>query len=138
MVNQQFATAVHILTVLAFHQNQRLRSDQIALSVNTNPVVIRRLLSLLTKAQLVETSRGKTGGVKLAKEPQQINLKDIYLSLSPMELLAPRTQSPHKECPVSCSMFDIMSDVSKGSLNATLKYLESKKLSDIMKKIPKK
>jgi Rrf2 family protein len=137
MVNQQFATAVHVLTALAFHKNALMSSDSLALSVNTNPVVIRRLLSQLTKAHLVSTTRGKTGGVKLAKEPQAITLKDVYLALSPSDPMAPRDKSPQKDCPVSCSMHAIMSNVSAGTQKVTLKYLESQKLSDLIKKIPK-
>lgn len=137
MVNQQFATAVHILTALAFNQKHLMSSDSLAKSVNTNPVVIRRLLSLLTKSNLVQTTRGKAGGVKLAKEPQLITLKDVYTALSPAEAIAPRDKSPHKECPVSCAMFTIMTNIADGSHKAMMKYLESQKLSDIIKKIPR-
>ncbi|MBC7419535.1 MAG: Rrf2 family transcriptional regulator [Bdellovibrio sp.] len=137
MVNQQFATAVHVLTALAFNRKDLMSSDLLAQSVNTNPVVIRRLLSLLTKASLVTTTRGKSGGVKLSKDPNQINLKDVYLALSPVDPMAPREKSPLKECPVSCSMYSIMTKVSVGTQKATLKYLESQKLSDLIKKIPK-
>ncbi len=137
MVNQQFATAVHVLTALAFNRKTLLSSDTLALSVNTNPVVIRRLLSQLTKSALVTTTRGKAGGVQLSKEPQQITLKDIYLALSPADPMAPRDKSPHKDCPVSCSMHSIMTHISNGTQKATLKYLESQKLSDLIKKIHK-
>jgi DNA-binding IscR family transcriptional regulator len=105
--------------------------------VNTNPVVIRRLLSMLTKNKLVVTTRGKSGGVKLAKEPSQINLKDVYLAVSPSEVIAPRTKTPHKECAVSCAMFSIMSGIAEGTHKATLRYLESHRLSDLSKKINK-
>jgi Rrf2 family protein len=137
MVNQQFATAVHVLTALAFNKKNLMSSEALAQSVNTNPVVIRRLLSLLTKAHLVATTRGKSGGVKLAKEPQTITLKDIYVALSPSDPMAPREKAPHKECAVSCSMFAIMTTVSEGTQKATMKYLESQKLSDLIKKISK-
>ncbi|MBC7743152.1 MAG: Rrf2 family transcriptional regulator [Bdellovibrionaceae bacterium] len=137
MVNQQFATAVHVLTALAFNRKQLMSSDILARSVNTNPVVIRRLLSLLAKAELVTTTRGKAGGVQLSKDPNQINLKDVYLAVSPLDPIAPRDKSPHKECAVSCSMHAIMTTVSTGTQKATLKYLESQKLSDLIKKIPK-
>lgn len=139
MVNKQFATAVHVMTSLAFQKNLKnsphMNSEQLAESVNTNPVVIRRLLSSLTKATLVVTSRGKSGGVQLAKEPHQITLKDIYAALALNETIAPHNKSPKKECPVSCSMHAIMSNVADGAHKATLKYLESQKLSDLIKKI---
>lgn len=136
MVNQQFATAVHVLTALACKKDL-MNSDSLAKSVNTNPVVIRRLLSLLTKAKLVSTVRGKSGGVKLARDPVQINLKDIYMALSPAGSIAPRDKTPHKECAVSCAMFSIMSSVAEGTQKATLKYLETQKLSDLAKKVSK-
>lgn len=137
MVNQQFATAVHVLAALAFNKKDLMSSESLAQSVNTNPVVIRRLLSQLTKAHLVSTTRGKAGGVKLAKEPQTITLKDIYIALSPAHNMGPRDKTPMKECAVSCSMYAIMSTVSEGTQKATLKYLESQKLSDLIKKIQK-
>jgi len=137
MVNQQFATAVHVLTALACNKKELMNSDSLATSVNTNPVVIRRLLSLLTKAQLVKTVRGKAGGVKLAREASQINLKDIYLALSPTEAIAPRDKSPHRDCAVSCAMHSIMSGIAEGTQKATLKYLETQRLSDLSKKVLK-
>lgn len=114
-----------------------MSSESLAQSVNTNPVVIRRLLSQLTKAHLVSTTRGKAGGVKLAKEPQMITLKDIYMALSPSNNMGPRDKAPHKDCAVSCSMHSIMTTVSEGTQKATLKYLDSQKLSDLIKKIQK-
>lgn len=136
MVNQQFATAVHILTALACKKDL-MNSDTLAKSVNTNPVVIRRLLSQLTKAKLVLTIRGKSGGVKLARDSASINLKDVYVALSPSESIAPRNKSPHKECAVSCAMYTIMSSVADGTQKATLKYLETQKLSDLARKVSK-
>ncbi len=137
MVNQQFATAVHVLTALACNKKELMNSDSLATSVNTNPVVIRRLLSLLTKSKLVSTVRGKSGGVKLAKEPANINLKDIYLALSPTESFAPRDKSPYKDCAVSCAMHAIMTSVAAGTQKAMLKHLETQKLSDLSKKVSK-
>ncbi len=137
MVNQRFATAVHILTALSCNKKELLTSDILAKSVNTNPVVIRRLLLQLTKAKLVTTVRGKFGGVRLTKDPSNISLMDIYLALSPTENIGPRDQTPHKECPVSCAMYTIMADVASGAQKATLKYLETQKLADLVKKVSK-
>lgn len=137
MVNQQFATAVHILTALAFNKKKLLNSEVLAASVSTNPVVIRRLLSLLTKSDLVTTLRGKSGGVRLAKEPNQITLKDVYIAINLNDSICASNKAPSKECPVSCSMQSIFLTISDGTQKSILKYLESQKLSDITKKIPK-
>jgi Iron-dependent Transcriptional regulator len=50
--SSRFSVAVHILTLLAHEQGRALTSEYIAGSVNTNPVVIRRMLGLLSKAAL--------------------------------------------------------------------------------------
>jgi DNA-binding IscR family transcriptional regulator len=148
MVNQKFATAVHILTNLAYSQlikskssenpvNKLNNSDRIAASVNTNPVVIRRLIKYLTTAGLVKTSRGKTGGIELSKDPHDITLKDIYVALPESKSVSPRQRTPYKKCPVSCSMFNIMSEISIETERAKINFLATKKLSDLIEKIEK-
>lgn len=135
MVNQQFANAVHILTALACKSDDLQNSEMLAKSVNTNPVVIRRLLSHLTKAKLVITVRGKSGGVRIGRLPSEITLKDIYLALPMCDTIAVRKKGPEKTCQVSCSMQNILSHVSEGVQKSTLKFLETQKLSDICKKV---
>ncbi|OQC68483.1 MAG: putative HTH-type transcriptional regulator YwnA [Verrucomicrobia bacterium ADurb.Bin006] len=53
MINSRFTVAIHVLCLLAHSQGQALTSEYIAGSVNTNPVVIRRLLAALRRAGLV-------------------------------------------------------------------------------------
>ena len=146
MVNQKFATAVHILTNLAYSQCPKLNpkqsgklnnSDVIAESVNTNPVVIRRIIKYLTAAGLVKTTRGKNGGIQLSKSPNDITLKDIYAALPESKSVNPRTKSPYKKCPVSCSMFDIMTEISIETEQAKMNFLATKKLSGVLEKIEK-
>ena len=59
MVNQQFTFAVHIMTALACAPGL-MDSQTLAASVNTNPVVVRRLLLALRRAGLIETQAGQT------------------------------------------------------------------------------
>jgi len=81
--NSQFAIAVHILTVLAkAGEGNNVKSDYIAASVNTNPVVIRRLLGDLNQSNLVFSQTGANGGTRLAKCPKEINLADVHKAIS--------------------------------------------------------
>lgn len=81
--NSQFAIAVHILTVLAkAGEENNVKSEYIAASVNTNPVVIRRLLGDLSQAHLVISQTGANGGTRLAKCPNLINLADVHKAVS--------------------------------------------------------
>lgn len=97
--NSQFAIAVHILTVLAKASDENVKSDYIAASVNTNPVVIRRLLGELNQAKLVVSQTGAHGGTRLAKCPKEINLADIHRAVSCGKTFALHRQT-NDDCPI--------------------------------------
>lgn len=97
--NSQFAIAVHILTVLAKSGEEKVKSDYIAESVNTNPVVIRRLLGDLSHAKLVVSQTGAHGGTKLAKCPKEINLADVHRAVSCGKTFALHRQT-NDDCPI--------------------------------------
>lgn len=98
--NSQFSMAVHILTLLAASGDENVKSDDIADSVNTNPVVIRRLLSQMNNAGLVASQTGAFGGTRLARAPEEISLCEIYKSVSCGEVFALHGRSPNQDCPV--------------------------------------
>lgn len=98
--NSQFSMAVHVLSMLAGSKDENLKSDFIACSVNTNAVVIRRLLGQLNQAKLVVSQTGASGGTRLARCPNEINLSEIYKAVSCGEVFALHARSPSKDCPV--------------------------------------
>ena len=63
--------AVHVLAVLAYKEGDRVTSATLAGSVNTNPVIVRRLLLSLQKARLVETCKGAGSGSRLSRSPRR-------------------------------------------------------------------
>ena len=92
--------AVHVLSMLARSRDEYLKSDFLACSVNTNAVVIRRLLSQLNRANLVVSQTGASGGSRLARCPKEINLADVYRAIDCGEVFALHAKSPSKDCPV--------------------------------------
>lgn len=76
-ISSRFTVAVHILSLVKIESNQTLTSAYIAGSVNTNSVVIRRLISKLKQADLIETHQG-SGGIQLLKPLSDITLLDVY------------------------------------------------------------
>ncbi|MBR2568340.1 MAG: Rrf2 family transcriptional regulator [Paenibacillus sp.] len=76
-ISSRFSVAVHILCLLGINRGEHQTSEWIAGSVNTNPVVIRRLMGMLKKAQMVQVRAG-AGGATLLKEPADISLLDVY------------------------------------------------------------
>jgi DNA-binding IscR family transcriptional regulator len=58
VLSSKLSVGVHILTLLAIKAGEPMTSAVIACSVNTNPVVIRRLLGLFREAGFVESKNG--------------------------------------------------------------------------------
>ena len=135
MVDTRFAVSVHILTALACSKDCLLTSPTLAKSIRTSPVVVRRLVSKLVENGLVESFRGKSGGLKLSRRPEQISLRDVYLAATDGPLLAVTNKPAQKECAVSCSMGKILGEVVDGLEAASLDYLGKIKLSDLAKKV---
>ena len=84
MQSCRFAFAVHVLAVLA-NESKCASSASLAATVNTNPVVIRRLLIDLQNAGLIKTSRGPQGGAILAKPPKNISLWHVHSAVESRE-----------------------------------------------------
>jgi Rrf2 family protein len=137
MNDQRFSVAIHIMTILAYHKGEKMTSELLAESVRTNPTVVRRILSKLAEAGLLDTFKGKSGGVLLAKSPKEVSLKDIYLATTDKKLLCTSDKEPMKNCQVSCDMKEIMSDVIDGFEEHSMGYLGKIRLSDITSKVAK-
>ena len=101
--SSRFAVAVHALTLLSA-EGRALTSEHIAGSVNTNPVVIRRVLAALRKARLVGSKGGAGGGWHLRRAPEAITLRDVYRSVEGPELFAFPPHAPNPACPVGSTI----------------------------------
>jgi Rrf2 family protein len=109
--NTRFAVSVHILAYLAYRPDAAVPSAEIASSVDTNPVVIRRLLSALMKARLVTALKGATGGFSLATTPENISLRDIYRAVEPEPTHGLAHFAPNTKCPVGAKIHAILESV---------------------------
>src|SRR5436309_744042 len=96
----RFAMAVHVLAVLAYKEGVPVTSALLASSVNTNPVIIRRLLLALQRARLVETRKGAGFGSRLSRSPARINLAEVYRAVEDTEAFARPSRKPNTACPV--------------------------------------
>ncbi|WP_370900490.1 Rrf2 family transcriptional regulator [Chryseobacterium gossypii] len=100
MNNTRFATAIHIMTLLARNPQEWLTSEWISGSININPVIVRREVRVLKAAGLIVSRQGKEGGSQLAKKPEQINIADIYIAVKNTEALGKKNQNPNPDCSV--------------------------------------
>jgi DNA-binding IscR family transcriptional regulator len=101
--NNRLTLGVHTLVWVLLHSqmsDKLATSEQIADSVNTNPVVIRRLLGQLKAGGLVESRRGVGAGWYLIQDPKNITLLDVYDAVEPGTLFAMHAAEPNQECVV--------------------------------------
>lgn len=135
--NSRFAVALHALTVIACHADERHTSRAIAGSIATNPVVIRRLLALLARAGIVESAHGAKGGFRLARPASKVSLHDVYKAVEEGAFFAQREQKNEK-CPVACRMQAILGGVFERVEAKVLPELKRTSLADIVGQIEAK
>lgn len=132
MNNVQFATAIHIVTLLAVTQGY-LSSAYIAGSININAAMVRKSLGILHAQGLVETKEGKGGGASLAKPADRILLADIYRAVNTAPLLG-RVNSPNPACPVGKQINNKLLTLYKQADEALIHKLGTITLADFCKK----
>ena len=101
-ISSRFTVALHIFTcVEVFKDEYKVTSDFLAGSINTNPVIIRKILTQLKNAGLIEVARG-TGGITVTKPLSEITFYDVYEAIEPVENgdLFRFHENPNPECPV--------------------------------------
>jgi Rrf2 family protein len=133
-VNTQFSIAVHVLAALANYETA-FTSETLAGSVNANPVFVKRILVKLSKAKLVKTTVGKSGGYDLARSPKSISLLDISDAVNPPSAFAIHSYAKSKGCMVSCNIKEVMSEVLVGTQKAVDNDLKRTTLADVVSKI---
>lgn len=123
MINGRFAIAIHILALLSMEDG--VSSEYIASSININPVLVRKELSRLRKANLIETREGKNGGSSLARPARKITLADIYKATYEKPLFNHSKNKPNPRCPMGVRIGQIMDEVNDEAEAALLKKLGS-------------
>lgn len=99
-MNTRFAVATHILAYLAHAEGQPVSSEVLAGSAGTHPVVVRRLVSTLRTAGLVQSQRGAGGGTLLARPATDISLLDVFRAVQETEpdLFQVNSTNPNSHC----------------------------------------
>lgn len=127
----RFAVAVHALATLALRAGAPVRSDDLAVSANTNAVVIRGLLSQLSRAKITTSRLGAGGGALLAKSAAKIRLLDVYNAVEDGDIFSlPRTP-PSVECPIGANIQRALCPALERARTALEKELARVTIADI-------
>ncbi|GAB2882860.1 Rrf2 family transcriptional regulator [Streptomyces mayteni] len=103
-VSSRSAVAIHALTMLARWDGRTLTSAEIADSLASNPVLVRRILGNLRDADLVRSTEGRNGGWALARPAREITLYDAYAAVEAGPVLSRHPHPPSEACAVGRNM----------------------------------
>ncbi|MEK4248644.1 Rrf2 family transcriptional regulator [Paenibacillus sp. FSL W7-1287] len=138
-ISSRFAVGIHILALIELNKDGVSTSEFIANSVNTNPVVIRKIIGMLKQAQLVHVRPG-IAGAELAKKISDITLLDVYKAVqvvSENELFSIHDQ-PNPQCPVGRNIQEAIGPVLITAQSAMEKVLNHITIKDIVTDISNK
>jgi Rrf2 family protein len=136
--SSKFVVALHILTGLAgkreyFCEGTVTSSKMLAGSVNTNPVVIRRILSMLNSAGLIISKAGPTGGAMLSKNSDEITLDQVYRAVNENDkLFHTHYSSPNTECPIGANIQTTLKNILSKTENLVEDYFATITLKEVM------
>ena len=128
-MNSDLAVGLHIMGFLCARAGQPLTSDVLAQTYGTSPVVVRRVLSKLSQANLIETRRGAGGGSVLTRKPTMINLRQVYEAICDNPELLRR--HPGENTGVAQVLAGYINDLYALAEEALLKKLESVTVSEM-------
>jgi Rrf2 family protein len=134
--NSRLTIAVHALTWLALAQRRgraQLTSDEVAASVNTNPVILRRSLGDLRRAGLVTVRHGAGAGWSLARAPAEITLLDVYDAVAGEPLFALHHTEPNLECPVGRGIRPALGTVYDNLARALRHELDRTSIAEVLR-----
>ena len=136
--SSRFAIAVHTLTALANRQIEGgplLSSQEIAASVNTNPVVIRVLLRSLKAAGFVKAKEGKDGGFWLGLPMEEIRLGKVYQAVDTTGALAYNKRPENPTCVVSRGIKKVLVPIFGEVDQAVFDTLQKQTLKEVVMQI---
>ena len=134
-MNSRFAVAVHVLTLIARGEGEPVTSEYIAASVNTNPSLVRRLLSQLTRAGLTTARMGTGGGALLARPADRITLRDVYRAVDAGEVFGLHREQRNPACPVGRNIQSLVESRFDAATRALETELERTTVADALAEV---
>ena len=135
--NSRLTIAVHALAWMALARQRghdSMTSEQVAASVNTNPVVIRRSLGDLRRAGLVDVRHGAGAGWSMARAPEKITLLHVYDAVDPDPPFGLHHTEPNLECPVGKGIRPVLRRVYDAVERAHRRELARTTIADILRR----
>lgn len=133
-LTRQTNYAIRILMYCAANEGRLSRIPEIAAAYTVSELFLFKILQPLVEHGLVETVRGRNGGVRLGKPAAEINLFDVVRVTEENFAMAECFENDATECPLvdSCALNSALRE----ALNAFFAVLERYSIADLVKARP--
>ena len=133
--NSLLASTVQALCVIAWRGAKGADATLLATSLNTNPVVVRRILKVLERQGLVRLQPGRHGGVELSRSPGDITLDQVYRAIEPEGALFAMRVRRNPGCPVQKVMMRTLPSLFLAADEAVIGVLRNTSIATLAKKV---
>ncbi len=136
-VSTRTAVAVHALTFLAHHEGEGVQSSAlVAESLDSNPVLVRRVLGLLRDQGLVSALEGTGGGWQLARPAAEITLLDAFAAVEPaLAVLPTHAHPPNQACVIGRHLQGLLEDEFSAAQRALEARLAGTTVADLLGRV---
>ncbi|GHF00363.1 Rrf2 family transcriptional regulator [Streptomyces spiralis] len=134
-LSSRSAVAIHALAMLAHRRGGPLTSTEIADSLDSNPVLVRRILGHLRDAHLIWSTEGRGGGWSLARSPRDITLYDAYAAVEEGQVFSRHTHPPSRACEVGRNIGDLLDAEFRSAERALEEQLGRTTIADLLQRI---
>jgi DNA-binding IscR family transcriptional regulator len=122
--NSQLSDALHVLLHMVEGEGPAT-SETLAAAMQTNPVVLRRLMGGLREAGFVVSAKGHGGGWLLSCDLNRITLGDVYQALGAPPLMSLGFREDQPSCLVAQAVNDALAGAAQEAEALLLKRFGS-------------
>src|SRR5260370_39152998 len=135
VTNSRLASALHIMSFVAYAGDEGTTSEAIAKRLKTNAVVVRKIRRLLDREGLVAVRQGRHGGVGLRLRASGITLGQIYKAVESESGVVAMRGQVHDGCAVACAMKRRRRPIFNAANNAVEQALSKTSLAELIRGI---
>lgn len=133
---EQTRYAVRVLVACARRYPLSVRVSDVAVETGITEFNIFKLLKTVTRAGLVETVRGRAGGIRLARAPDEVSLGHVVRALEPrFQACGPASLMAVPNAEIATLETRIEEAIGRG-VGASLKVYDSISILDLVTPLP--
>ncbi len=132
--DSRLSNVLHALLHMAEHEartGEAMTSDQLAVCLSTNSVVVRRTMAGLRERDLVHSQKGHGGGWRLARRLERISLGEIHEALGEPGLVPDVLPVEADGCLVEAAVNDALAQTYAEARALILARLDKITLADL-------